>query len=336
MIFTGFPDLLSYSRQTRTTAGVKARLQTTANEAVTGRYEDITKATNGDVGSAHLLKKALNDIQQNQRLNTLSGTRIELITQALKGARTIVSGLDTNAVIALDSQNGPAITNVASDAEANLRSVISTLGLKHGTRNLLSGDATSVPPFAGADNLLDDIRAIIVAGPTPADIETALDTYFDDPAGGFQTNIYIGGDNPPPAARLGDGSILQIDLKGDDPSIKETLRGLAVLAVSESSAFAPGGTEFAEVFGSGITQLSQGIGNLIAKEADIGIYAETIEKADERDQFENRSLTAAFQAIVGRDQFEATTELQQLQVQLEASYLITSKLSNLTLTNFLR
>ena len=336
MLLTGFPDLLTYSRQTRITASLKARLQTVSNEAVTGLHDDITKVTRGNVGGAHLMQKALNDIEQNTRLNSMSGTRLELITQSLQNSREAIDGLDTKALIALNSNNLDFIATVTSEAEAGLRSVMTSLSSKHGTRNLLSGDATEAPPFAGPDALLADIRAIMAGNATPAAIDTALDTYFNDPLGGFQTNMYLGGANAAPPLRLSDGSIIEVDVRGDNSVIKDTLRGLAVLASADSSAFPAGSPPYNEVFQSGINAIAEGVGGLIAMQGDLGVFSETIEKADARDAFEKLTLSAAYQAIVGRDQFEADAELQQLQVQLEASYVITSRLADLTLTNFIR
>lgn len=40
--------------------------------------------------------------------------------------------------------------------------------------------------------------------------------------------------------------------------------------------------------------------------------------------------------MFGRDQFEAAGELKALEAQLQASYTITARLSDLTLTNFIR
>ena len=62
MALTFTPDLLSYSNLSRNVADLKARADITRTEAVTGRYEDITAQTNGDIGSAHLTKKALDDV----------------------------------------------------------------------------------------------------------------------------------------------------------------------------------------------------------------------------------------------------------------------------------
>ena len=332
----GYPDLLSFTRRNRTTTDIKARLDIAAQEAVTGQRADLTKATNGRVGNAHLLNKALNDIEQSTRINSLSSTRIDLISQGISGARAALDGIDTKAIIALNTTSSPGIDTIADEADANLRSVLTALYVKHGTRSLFSGDAPDQAPYAGADALLDDIRNIVTTAGSPTDIETALNTYFDDPAGGFQTNIYTGGTGQSSPLHIGNGQTIDLDVRGDNDSIKDVLRGLAVLATAQDAGYATESAEFSDIYNSGITAISTGTTELITLEANLGIYSETLRKADDRNQFEAQSLTAAYQAITGRDQFEAVAELTQLEVQLEGSYIITARLSDLTLTNFLR
>ena len=46
-------------------------------------------------------------------------------------------------------------------------------------------------------------------------------------------------------------------------------------------------------------------------------------------------MTEAFNQMTARDEYEAATELESLQTMLEASYLITARLSKLSLTNYL-
>lgn len=336
MQITGYPDLLSFTRRNRTTAGIKARLDIVAKEAVTGQRADLTEATNGRVGNAHLMRKALNDIEQGTRINALSTTRLDLISQGVSGARTAMNGIDTRALIALNSSGSAGVETIADEAEANLRSVMAALSTKHGTRNLFSGNAPGQAPFADADVLLDDIRNIMTTAGSPANIETALDSYFDDPAGGFQTNIYTGGTDDAPPMQIGNGQEINLDLRGDNQALKDVLRGLVVMATAESSGNAIGTPEFAEIFSGGITAATNGTSGLIRLEGNLGIASETLEKANSRNQFETLSLTAAYQSLTGRDQFEAAAELKQLEVQLESSYIITSRLSGLSLTNYLR
>jgi len=336
MNVTGYSDLLGFTQRNRTTARVKARLDVVAREAVTGQRADITEATNGRVGGAHLLRKALNDLEQGTRINALTTTRIDLLSQGISGVRNATNGIDTRALIALNSNGSTAIDTIAEEAEANLRSSISALSVKHGSRNLLSGNATDSAPYAGADALLEDVRNIITTAGGPADIRAALDTYFEDPAGGFQTNIYTGGTAAAPPSRLGNNEQIDIDIRGDDTAIKNALRGLAVLATAQDSSFDVGTEEFSEIFQDGISAAAISTGGLISLESNLGVVSETLAKANTRNNFESLSLTAAYQTITGRDQFEAAAELKQLEVQLESSYIITARLSDLSLTNYLR
>jgi len=335
MQLLGNPDLLSFTRRNRVTSDIKARLDIAAQEAVTGQRADLTAATNGRIGDVHLLNKALNDIEQGTRINSLSSNRLDLISLGISGARAAINGLDSRAIIAVNSDN-QGLESIIEEAEGSLRSVIQSFSGKHGTRNLFSGDATDTPAFAGADALLDDIRNIISTAGSPNDINTALDTYFNDPAGGFQTNIYTGGQNAAAPLQIGNGQIIEVDVRGDHQAIKDVLRGLAVIATVESAGQPFESEEFKEIIGGGITATANGISGLIQFESDVGVSSEILEQANSRNQFESSSLTAAYQNLIGRDQFEAVAELQQLEVQLESSYIITARLSDLSLTNYLR
>ncbi len=336
MQLTSFPDLLSYSRRNRTTAAIKARLDIASQEAVTGLKADLTEATGGRTGNAHLLSKALNDIEQGSRINAMSTSRLDMISQGISGARNAMDGIDTRAIVALNSEGTAALQNIAEAAKANLNSVLSSLQSKQGTRNLFSGNAPDTPPFASVDTLLDDVRAIMTTSGGPADITAALDTYFNSPDGGFQTDFYTGGTGNPPPMQIGDGEAINLEIRGDNQSIKDTLRGLAVMATAETSGYAIGSTEFGEIFSDGIAATTKGTSGFIALEGNMGILSEVLEKSSRRNQFESLSLNAAYQSLVGRDQFEAAAELKQLEVQLESSYIITSRLSDLSLTNYLR
>jgi flagellar hook-associated protein 3 FlgL len=135
---------------------------------------------------------------------------------------------------------------------------------------------------------------------------------------------------------IGNGHKIDVDVRADSQTIKDVLRGLAVMATAQSSGNTIGTSEFADIFNSGITAATNGTSGLISLEGNLGIFSETLEKANARNQFEALSLSAAYQTLTGRDQFEAAAELKQLEVQLESSYIITARLSGLTLTNYLR
>ncbi len=331
-----YPDLLTYSRRNRTTAQIREQIQVVSQEAVTGLKSDLKTATNGDVGRAHLLQKAQSDLLQAQEVNTLSETRLSFMSRAVSGARTTLNSIDTRGFIALNSGTPNGVNAIAEEAENSIRLVMNALSISHGERNLFSGDRTNVSTFAGADTLLEDVRNIIATAPNADAAKTALDDYFDTPGGGFETNVYQGGDGNPPALPVGNGQTVQVPVSGRNQEIKDVLKGLAIMATAKESLPPTDTAGFAFLFEEGTKAAAKGGSGLIRLETEIGTLGETVEKAKTQNDRERTALETAFQNLFGRDQFEAAAELQSLQVQLEASYTITARLSNLTLTNFLR
>lgn len=336
MKVSGYPDLLSYTRQNRATVQIRQQLDKAALETVTGLQSDLTAATNGQVGSAHLLGKALNDADHSQQLNTLSQTRITLLSDALSGAREAVNGLGTRASIGVSVENDLNLRLLSEEARGSLQSVMTALSTAQGPRNLLSGAKTDTPPFAGSEVLLADVKNILSNATDLDDANAQLDVYFNDPAGGFATNIYKGSDNNGAGLPIGNGETLSMDIKGNSDFIKSSLRGLAVMANAFEFSETVGDADFKSLYSSAAAFVSDGDRGYVTQEGNLGLYAETLNKSSERLSSEQTALTNAFNDMFGRDQFEAAAELQALQVQLQASYSITARLADLTLTNYLR
>ncbi len=337
MLRTYYPNMLSYHRNSLNIFQIKSNLDRVSREAVTGQIADITAASNGNLGDIHLIKKSLDDIEHGNQINSIVGSRLELVSLGINGSRAAIAGMDIKATTALAVGEAGGIDIVSDEARSAIFSVITSLSVTHGKRHLFSGDTIDTPAFAGAtDQLLSDVEAILQGAATAADAQTALDTYFNDPAGGFKTNIYQGSDTSPGPVNLSNGERIDMNIRGDDPAIINTLRGLSVLAAATKMGQPYDSDVFKTVFQSGISSVSNGNQALISIEATLGIYSETVDKADQRNAFEEISLTEAYQGIVGRDQFEAAAELQSLQVQLESAYTITARMANLNLVNFLR
>lgn len=334
MRLTGFPDLLGFNQRNRTVTALKERLDIVSREAVTGLQADVTKATNGLSGQAHLVFKGLEDLEQSSRLSAMAKTRLDMTSGAISGARTVMNGISTRAIVALEGGGATGVDIITQDSEANLRSAMAAFGAQQGSRNLLSGAATDQTTFASADVLLDDVRNIMQTAGDADAIEAALDEYFDSPTGGFQTNIYQGADTDAPPLNIGNGKTVEMGVRGDAKAIRDSLRGMAVIATASDAPLGEDG--FRQVFLAGAASAANGETGLIETEGQLGIIAETLAKSQERQAFEKISLSTAYQNLVGRDQFEAAAELKQLEVALESSYVITSRLSGLSLVNYLR
>ena len=326
------PDIVSISQMSRIVANLKSRADTTRSEAVTGRYEDITKATNGDVGSAHLLKKAVEDVQAYQKTLTLGENRATR-TQSVLGQLSVESNRIATEVFAAYGRGDQAqLQTNAADARVAIYSIFASLNTIDGGRAAFGGDVTDRAPLNSPDDFLADIDAIMSGALDAVDVEAQLNTYFNDPLGGFAQSVYRGGENPSPSVEIAPGIRINVSAKADAQPIKDLLRGLAEIASFPNASFAN-----AEVLASsGAARSLSADTNLTELRAVIGAGEARLTAAKDRYADEEAILTTLFNEKTTRDPFEASSELQQLELQLEASYLLTARLSRLTIADYLR
>lgn len=310
----------------RAVADLRQRLSITSEEVVTGRRADLTTALNGRIDTALLAQRAVDELESQRGQLSLRATRLEIVQQSLALVQDASRGLDTRLSAALGTNDTRAIQLAANDAATAIDQIFSALNVRHGERYLFAGDATSTPPFPSASALLDDIRQIAIAATDAADFNTALTAYFTDPAGGFQQTLYGGTST----ASDPDG------VTGVDPAIIEILTGLSTLALAgrdENTALIE---QNPTILDGAATSLFSGQTAIINLQADRGVVQQRIERDQESLETEETILVRTLNDLTARDQFEAATELQELQANLEAAFLLTSRLANLSIINFLR
>lgn len=329
---SGVPDILVFSRLSKSVADLKGRAQTTRTEAVTGRYEDITAATKGDVGSAHLLNKAIADVQAYQQNLALGENRAQRSQSVLNVLATQSNRIATESASAVGRNDLTTLRTNAEDAHASITSIFAALNTTEGGRALFGGDATDRAPLGSPNNLITDVKAIIAGATDLADAELQLDTYFNDPAGGFLTSIYKGGANPAPDIEIAPGVRISASTKADAQPIKDLIRGLVEIAASGSVNF--GSPK--DLVNAGSSRILGAKTSLSELRASIGVGEARISATKARYQTEETILTNLFNEKTARDPFEAASELQLLETQLEASYLMTARLARLTIADYIR
>ncbi len=326
------PDLLSFSKLSQSVSSLKSRVDTTRTEAVTGRYEDITTQLKGDVGGAHLIKKAIEDARLFQQNLAVAASRAQITQATIGNIGQDSSRIATDLTAAVGREDQATVNVMFNDAKAALIASFGSLNAVFSGRALFGGDATDRPPLAAPEQMLADIEAIMVGATDAADAQAQIDFYFNDPTGGFATSIYSGGANRAPGVEISSGTRVDASAKADDPAIKNILRGLVTIAASKSATFSDVDT----IITDGADQIFSAEAQLIDQRAAIGVNEGRIADAIERNELEESVLTTLYNKKTLRDPFEAASELQLLETQLEASYLMTSRMARLSLTNYLR
>lgn len=319
------PNLIS-AQFGRTVATLRESIARTAEESTTGRYADLTAHLSGRIGTAMLSQKAVDDIAFRREQLSLREGRLDVTQQSLSLIHDRVLGLDTRMREALANGNELSQGLTARDAKAALGNVFNMLNVRFGERFLFAGDATATQPLASPDDLLADLRNLADTAIDAADFAASLDTYFNTPGGGWQTSMLQSSPNASDPDAV----------TANDPALVELISGLAMMALSDPDTSPTLLKTDPDIVLAGAERVTSGLTALTNVRADRGVIQEQIEVEKESLNVEETIFTIALNSLSARDQFEAATALKQLESTLEASYLLTSRLSSLSLLNYLR
>ena len=307
-------------------AQTRARIPQVSEEAVTGRRVDLVGHLKGNIGDAFLSKKAVDSISTQREQLQIRETRLDIVQTSLTFIQDTTSGIGTRLEAALGIGDESSVDFSAREAVGAIDEIFSALNVRLGERYLFSGDATATPPLGDPDQLITDVQAIAAIATDTTDFNTRIDTYFDTATGPYQQGIYSGSE-----------SISDADsISAIDPAITQLVKGLSVLALAQSSLNFAAIDNNPGILRNAARTLSSRETAVTNLRADQGLKQERVEREQSGLNLEETILIRAFDDIAGRDQFEAASELRQLETNLEASYLLTSRLSNLQFLNFIR
>lgn len=329
----GFPTLLQYSRLTNAAADLKSRAEQARTEMVTGRIADLKAELGGKVGDVHLLSKAISDVTARQDAATRALGRAQASQTALTLSEEGIVTMGADILSAVGQNHEPSINIAGTKAKLQLDAAISAFNTRYEGRSLFSGDAADLPALADAETLLTDIRAIFTGAADNAQLQTDLDFYFNDPAGGFETTIYTGGTGDAARTEIADGELVDYSAKADEQAVRDLLRHLATVVVADEQTGFVDRNEALSTAAGGLIQASS---DIIAVRARIGASEERIAAAQTRLETEETAYSLTYNEHTARDPYEAATRMQQIESQLEASYIVTSRISLLSLANYLR
>lgn len=333
MRFALTPDLLFNTRQARQNTELRQRLEAVGQETITGRRQDVVRATNGRVGDAFLIQKASLDITRQQDMASLAKARLNGAAGSISAIREAITDVSADGRTTLSQNDEDSFALLAGKATDWLQQTMGALGRRSGTRHLFSGTNTVGGPLAAPDVLQTAINAEITGAPDVTTAIAAIDTYFNAAGGDFETNIYQGSVADGPRLHVTDTQSYDPIPKADNAVFRKIMQGFTMIA---------GGLQYADdadktaMMDAGLSLLDQSLDDIIAMETRLGASQESIERIEEGFTREAGLIAAAEDAMLGRDTFDAAAELQALEGQLEASYTVTGRLGSLSLANFLR
>ena len=314
-------------------ADLRAQVQRAAQEVATGKHADIGKALRGDVSPLVAVDASL------ARLAAYGTTAADAAFQAsaqqvaVQGLSQLASGISTALVGARDVATPAQIDTLASDARGRLASAVGLLNTQASGRAVFSGQATGTLPLGAGEDLLAALETAATGATTAGQVAAAVTTWFADPSG-FGA-FYQGGAalTPVPVAP---GETAEVSTTATDPAIRETLAGLAMAALLDRGVLAGDRAERARLAATAGQELMRGEDARTTLQARIGAVEAQIESARTRNGAEETALGILRSETGSVDPYEAATRLETIRTQLESLYLVTARVSRLSLTEYLR
>ena len=332
----GTPDLLSSNRVARQLAAVNADLTRASTELATGLRADPVEAAGGDPTRLYALERDIAAVQTRRITVDLAAQRAGTAQSALARVENAAAAIGVDLAAAAARGDLASAERIGATARDAFETAVSALNARFGERALFAG-AGAGPAIAPADDILGEIAARVGAATDAASAVAAIDDYFFSDPTGFETTGYIGSSSDASAVELDDGERLEYAVRADDDAIRATLSALAK-SVAAAENFAPALQDAGRLglFAAASEDALAARENMIAVGADLGIAEERIERAAVRLEAERTVLATARSAIISRDPFEAASAFTAIETQLQTMFAVTSRLSSLTLTNFLR
>jgi flagellar hook-associated protein 3 FlgL len=317
----------------RRNATLKDSIQSLSSEATTGLTSETTEKVKGDYSALSGIEASLTQLESYKIVTSETAAQanhMQLVLNTIGDSGTALSA----ALLAASTSNSPTrIAALGTDADQRLQAAMSALNTRFAGKTLFAGTSTDQAAVADADTMLTSLDTAITGALTASDVETAVNTWFADPAG-YQATIYQGG-AAASAINVGPDQQVQIDVTALDPAIGSMVKGLAMASLLDRGVFAGDDASRAELARKAGVSLSGSAAAFAELTGRLGTTEANVVNAGVQNDAQKTALETARLGLISVDPYESASKLQDAQTQLETLYSITARMSRLSLVNYL-
>lgn len=335
MTVVSLGDLAHSFMLRRQNVTLKQDMQRLSTELATGRVADSSARLAGDLGPLYGIDASLARLKGYAAVTAEAGLFAATMQTSLGVIDDMSSDLSGSLLSAASAGNTTnQIDLVGGEARQKLESALSALNTRVGDRSLFAGTHTTSPAVVDAETLLSALGGLLAGATSAADVETAVSNWFAAPAG-FASLGYQGG--PQLAAlSVAPGDDAKLDVTANDPTIRATLKGLAMAALLDRGVLAgqpEGRQDLARRAGLSLLESQTDRATLASR---LGMAEAQIDAAQARNANESFALQIARNDLVSADPYETASKLQETEAQLEMIYTITARMTRLSLLDYMR
>ena len=336
MSYISLGDLAQNYMIKRQNTQLKTTVTRLALELSTGRTSDVSKRFSGDFSMVSSIQTSLKSLQAYKTASSEAASFATNMQSALNLIQDQTSSAASTLMLVGNTASQTQIQNSATDVHQKFDAVISALNTQITGRSIFAGAATDSPATASSASILSALQVAIAGQNTAAGVTSAVDNWFDASGGGFETTAYLGSTTALSPFKIGAHQSANISLTAADQSIRDTLKGLALASLVSEGAL-PGNiseqTELLRIAGNKMLSVAE---TQTRVRAGIGTTQAYIENVTAQTVSEISALEIAQNDLLNIDPYETASELEAVQTQLETLYALTSRVSRLSLVDFLR
>ncbi|GAA4228284.1 flagellar hook-associated protein 3 FlgL [Sagittula marina] len=350
--FTRAPSTL-YSNLLRRNANaeMQAQLSRAEQELATGIKSDIYKSLGPTAAEALSLDAALSRDTAQIAANKLLGGRLDTMSSALGSMGEAVQST-LQLAVTNSGFNGGTASGLQTSARASLDALMSMANANYGGTPLFAGPSDGARALQDYDTpraetglsprvVIDGVMAGGLGSVSDATARIAeLDAIFSNTAANpdetFDALFFTGATSADPmSAGIGDGITVNYGVQANDDAFRQALQGLVMLATTDASEI--GDAEaYAIWVDTAAARLSSGLEGLLDSQVQLDTASARIDEANTGMEDRANLYKGRVAELVEVDSYEAATEITALETQLQASYAVTARLSQLSFLNFMR
>ncbi|MFO1203381.1 MAG: flagellin [Tabrizicola sp.] len=314
-------------------ADLRGQVQRGSQEVVTGKHADIGAVLRGDYSPLLAIDASLARLSAYASNTTDAAVQTAAQQAAVGSLSQLASGISTTLLGARNFSTTAQIDTLGADAKGRLASAIGLLNTQASGRAVFSGVATDTVPLGSVEDMLTALQTAAAGSTTAGQVSAAVNGWFADPLG---FGAFYQGGTPLSPAPIAAGESADLSTTAMDQALRDTLAGFAMAALIDRGVLAGDPGERARLAQQAGQQLISTEDARTTLAARIGTVEAQIEAARTRNGAEETSLGILRSDIGSVDPYEAATRLQTIQSQLESLYLVTARVSRLSLAEYLR
>lgn len=329
-------------------------------EATTGVYDDIGLSLGGKTSQSIDLTRDMSRIDSIISSNSVASARMSASQTAMSDMTTQAQSYLDQLVALQGNQDGSSITLTQTTATSTLSSFMSDANTQLNGQYIFAGTNTDVQPVTDqTDDVTTAIQTNLQAYATMKG--TTVDSMTADQMTDFITNYVAPAFTGVAASPAPDTTSDFVDIPDwstwssasdqnqssrinnsevVDTSTNTNSDGMRYLALSTTIAGALMGQGLGTdalnaVTSNAISYSRQAIDGINAQASELGLSQSRVTKADDTLNAQKDIMNTSIGDLQGVDTYTASTKVNSLETQLETAYTIVSKISQLSLVNYL-